>query len=366
MWGPRKRAQETVMGTFRILLALAVAASHTGFDLGVDGRAAVCLFYVISGFYMSLILNQFYTRGAMSFYASRALRLYIPYAVILAATLVAYALLGVDNPMFEAESVWAKGLSAFANVFIIGQDLLWLFGENGGKLVYAPYLVEGYPESLHSLALIAPAFTIAIEAYFYLVAPYFVRSLNRVRMVLAASIAYYAVTAVLAEGRLDLSYHWFFSAFLYFSAGAWIYHLSVCERKSWHVIDYGLLAALAGAACLADITPMWSDFLLTLFAVPILFRITKNNRIDRLIGDLSYGVYLAHWPIYVVLRHSGLERGMMLFAVTALFSVLFALFIYLFVEKPLNAFRHRFRDKEGAPERNEESLAAPALRTLTS
>ena len=56
------------MGLLRLLLALAVVGAHSGFAFILEGREAVTLFFIISGFYMALILNESYTRGAFSFF----------------------------------------------------------------------------------------------------------------------------------------------------------------------------------------------------------------------------------------------------------------------------------------------------------
>lgn len=48
------------MGTVRLLLAISVALGHFGGLFGYlmgPGRAEVAAFFIISGFYMSLVLN---------------------------------------------------------------------------------------------------------------------------------------------------------------------------------------------------------------------------------------------------------------------------------------------------------------------
>jgi peptidoglycan/LPS O-acetylase OafA/YrhL len=58
------------MGILRLLLAVSVIAAHAGPILGtmmVPGNYAVETFFMISGFYMSLILNSKYVgKGAIS------------------------------------------------------------------------------------------------------------------------------------------------------------------------------------------------------------------------------------------------------------------------------------------------------------
>src|SRR6266545_150629 len=87
------------MGCFRLFLALAVLNAHyrfwqlgpEGYSLFPTGGFAVCIFYVISGFYMSMVITQKYQRlpdGTLRFYGNRALRLFPVYLAVLAATVV--------------------------------------------------------------------------------------------------------------------------------------------------------------------------------------------------------------------------------------------------------------------------------------
>lgn len=82
------------MGTLRLLLALAVVLFHsgpfvfTGSDW-VGGIVAVEGFFVVSGFYMALVLHQRYGGRLRDFYANRLLRLFPLYWAALALYLVA-------------------------------------------------------------------------------------------------------------------------------------------------------------------------------------------------------------------------------------------------------------------------------------
>ena len=84
------------MGKIRLLLALSVVAVHGGiiwkFQL-VGGHIAVQAFFIISGFYMSLILNEKYIGSNSSyklFITNRFLRLYPIYWTVLLFTLLLF------------------------------------------------------------------------------------------------------------------------------------------------------------------------------------------------------------------------------------------------------------------------------------
>lgn len=80
------------MGVLRFLLAVSVVLAHStdifGFSL-VNSVVAVQAFYIISGFYMTLILNEKYIGKSNSyrlFITNRFLRLYPIYWVVLLLT----------------------------------------------------------------------------------------------------------------------------------------------------------------------------------------------------------------------------------------------------------------------------------------
>lgn len=88
------------MGTIRLLLAISVVIAHTssifGFNL-VGDLLAVELFYVISGFYMALILNEKYVSPKnvyKLFITNRLLKLYPAYWFIL-ILMIGMSVLGI-------------------------------------------------------------------------------------------------------------------------------------------------------------------------------------------------------------------------------------------------------------------------------
>ena len=80
------------MGLLRLLLASIVLASHAQAAPVYSGIMAVECFFVISGFYMQMLLRETYHPGRkleerqpwwLRFYMSRALRIFIPYWTVL-------------------------------------------------------------------------------------------------------------------------------------------------------------------------------------------------------------------------------------------------------------------------------------------
>ena len=111
------------MGTLRILLAFAVLFMHSSKLFGManmGGTSAVQSFYVISGFYMALVLNEKYEkgrRGYLEFMMQRLMRLLPAYWFCVVAALVIYLIgAGVDprflNGMASPVEFWAQCIGA--------------------------------------------------------------------------------------------------------------------------------------------------------------------------------------------------------------------------------------------------------------
>ena len=82
------------MGALRLILALAVVLTHSGSLWGYQitgGSVAVQCFFIISGFYMALILNEKYVAPGdlRIFYVNRLARIFSLYWLFLALALAA-------------------------------------------------------------------------------------------------------------------------------------------------------------------------------------------------------------------------------------------------------------------------------------
>jgi len=116
------------MGTVRFLLALCVVVTHSpgsailGFSL-LNGITAVQCFYVISGFLITMVLNQRAEyQNLRNFYLSRYLRLWPTYAVVALLSLIFFnrtAMFGALPALLD----W-PGLAfvAFSNLTLFFQD----------------------------------------------------------------------------------------------------------------------------------------------------------------------------------------------------------------------------------------------------
>src|SRR5882724_1707653 len=163
------------MGTLRVILAISVIIAHSsalfGFNF-VGGSLAVESFYIISGFYMSLILNEKYIgeKGSyMLFISNRFLRLYPVYWIVLLLTIPMIILFGgsiYDNYAlyFHQMNFTTFAYLTFSNLMIFFQDAVMFLGLNTdtGSLFFTSDFRLHDPQ-LYKFLFIPQAWTLGIE-----------------------------------------------------------------------------------------------------------------------------------------------------------------------------------------------------------
>lgn len=320
------------MGVFRILLALCVLLTHAAADLPhLPGTFAVESFFVISGFYMAMVLTEKYTRAklgnswAAHFYLSRYLRLYPAYILSVLAVLslagFAFALSNRTPAIVEA---WTQLLSlpltvrnlllilwaTVSNLTIFFYDLVVVIAvhDHQALLTFNQSLTQ-----INAAALTAnvPAWSLGVELTFYLLAPYLLGRTNRQLIGLALLGLALKIWAVLhLDG--DLAYRLFPFVFVDFLCGVLAYRLrsvlTRLPRQYASSICYCLMLALVFALPTGR---RWEYSLLaigiTALIVPTLFYGSKASHLDNRLAEFSYPFYLFH-PLALSLVHSILVK----------------------------------------------------------
>jgi peptidoglycan/LPS O-acetylase OafA/YrhL len=373
------------MGLIRLLLALAVVIAHSspifGFEL-MPGAIAVQAFYIISGFYMALVLNEKYVAQAHAyrlFITNRLLRLYPIYWAVLAlsvgSSVAGYWLTG--NPFklsayLDALPYLQPGALAYlalTNLVVVGQDAVFFMGLNPhtGRLFFAPDFHLTNPP-VYMFMFLPQAWTLGVEILFYLVAPLLVRR----RAGVLALFALGSLGIRLALYRAGLyadpwSYRFFPSEIMFFLVGALCYraYLVLNGRVLTPAVLRLVLLATLGFVLSYHFLPTELPKRLVFYlsfalAVPFLFILTRKNRFDYHLGELSYPVYISHMFTGALVKYA-LDKlhlsdawfGLTLVVVTLLFSLL----LVRFIAEPVERYRQR-RVRRAQPA---EPHAAPAL-----
>jgi peptidoglycan/LPS O-acetylase OafA/YrhL len=344
------------VGLLRTLLALCVVLSHLHGALQhgpflIDGSLAVEAFFLISGFYMAMILDGKY-KDRRAFYSNRALRLLPTYWAALLATVVLYNVLGSGVHWFDPfAAFWTHPPSVLALVVVavpvafgVGLDIALFLAPHGHSV--AP---TAGSEALASGQPVGQAWTLGVEIWFYLLAPVLTRWRTRTLVALTVVLlAARAVTYAAGGYRGNLTYRLFPFELPMFLLGilAWRVYRSGLVRTIPLAVRAAFVAGpFVGTFAfpsLLKVTPSSTALQVAFYAgvlasIPFLFDATRNSRLDRTVGMLSYPIYMTHLFVIAVLDPSSVpQQWLAIFAVLIVSSLLVA-----GLEVPVDRFRQR-------------------------
>lgn len=329
------------MGTYRFVLAMLVLLSHTlitwwGYNPGV---VAVISFFVISGYAMAgTIRKNFANRDkVLDFYADRVLRIFPQYLFYVAVT------------------------AAFFYAGLIASDSF--LSEMGPRraLLNIPILPLGIPRAtgfdISRSSFIPQAWSLALELTFYAVVPLLVLWMSQAQRRVVAALSC-AVALLAATQVIDAHAYGYFTlpgTLFIFMIGIELY-----ERR-----DPLLLRSLiAFAAVLCALVHAVETFrvsvtqevtigiVLAIVIVPAIAALKLPpaiRAIDRMLGHLSYGLFLNHFIfIWLLQRHYGLgnvpfDADKLAILIAA--STLAAAVTHWLIDRPIEQLRHRLRSR---------------------
>ncbi|HEY3853562.1 MAG TPA: acyltransferase [Verrucomicrobiae bacterium] len=391
------------MGILRLYLALCVVAEHGNGQIlpwtMLQGEQAVQIFYVISGFYMALVLSTRYSK-ARDFYVSRFLRIFPTYWVILLGTVVVSLAGGllfnrwlmlsryVSHPLAH-NGLSGVSLAALFNLTIIGQDWIMFFKQDPGQSLQVTLKFWTFPNPLYWYLLLPQAWTLAVELTFYAIAPY----LNRLRsswligLTIGALVLRFICYQYLGTATVPWTYRFFPLQIGFFLCGMLAYRLYVrmsphpslqrWRSTSWRSYIVGCAILLAflylHARAFEFLKSVASEHVAGLvtspvfiLAIPILFLAFEKHKFDRLTGEMSYPVYLVHFLVLVVIGSAlGIQPGVALARAAALASIILAAILYAVFIVRIDIRRHRLRTKN-SPIDGDEKQSGPDFQKVSS
>ncbi|MFL6060130.1 MAG: acyltransferase family protein [Marmoricola sp.] len=297
-----------------VYLVLVYHATHVahGPSYAAGGFVGVDLFFVLSGFLVSnVILSEIDARGTFSlggFYARRVRRLLPAAVLVVVATMVAFVVVSDVVRRIEMVGDARSALLYYANWHFLGQSTDY-FSQD---LAPSPFL--------HFWSL-------AIEEQYYVFFPVLVALLLRLRKRFAARLA--LVCSVLFVASVASQLYWSAKEpnHAYYGTDARLYQLlagvllALALRRGVKAFEGrgGALLMLLGigglllvASGLVDFTPTWRGFGATVASVALIGSLTVlpkawlgrilSRPVPVYLGKISYGTYLWHWPVILVLR----------------------------------------------------------------
>jgi peptidoglycan/LPS O-acetylase OafA/YrhL len=359
------------MGLVRVALAMAVLLGHLpvasfkfmGAGLAVQG------FFIVSGFYMALVLSGKYKDVGL-FYSNRFLRLAPAYFVMMGIAAVALFGFGITATATPQTFEHAYGnpstavIMVFENIFVVGQELLYWFqfGADGALTFGGNGLPTETTDAGWQALLVPQSWSLSMEIMFYVLAPFLAR-LNWAWLVaiVAASMALrFAGQALpvdygLWQGRL-------------FPTALFLFVLGMLAQRALPLATrlpkaLGWLAALTLLGLIVCLPMLglsneisrWLMYFSIAALTPFAFNAFKDNGLDRWIGDLSYPIYLCHLVIVaLVLTFEPPFAAWVAIGATLALSAL----LLVVVDHPVDRWRQRRANTKPEP------AAAPGAATV--
>ncbi len=369
------------MGFLRIYLALCVIEAHANevFPWVMhSGYEAVEIFFMISGFYMALIANRY--ASALEFYFSRFLRIYIPYWVVLICILIFCTVSGMiigewgvldlyRNYSPDKNGLAGVIITAISNITIFFQDTVMFLTDDGGQKLSFTYDFGSSKHPLWLFLVIPQAWSISVELMFYLILPFLAKLRSSKLMII---LIFSLLLRVFVYQHLGLTNDpWNYRLFplelalfiagmlscrFYLAHGSFISAVTdkLVPQKVYGAIFYVIILfilffvmknfTLLLISCrIKEIYAVLVSYIVWACLLPFLFAISKSLKWDRVVGELSYPVYLLHVfviSVVGVLLKTFTVPDVWLGKVSAIFSLFAAWLIFAIVIKPLDKHRH--------------------------
>jgi peptidoglycan/LPS O-acetylase OafA/YrhL len=287
------------------------------------------------------------------------LRIYPIYIVVLLLTML-FQILHSSSRFIETISqlpFLGQVYLLLCNIFILGQDVVMFLSFNSNNLNFTSNFRDSDILIYHGL-LIPQAWTLALEFYFYLLAPFIY---NRVKILLALLLLSVCIRAyTFSEGLAfqdPWTYRFFPSELSLFILGMLIY------RRYLNLIEKNRFTKLRSVLCVSAILGVITCYtliklpvtikhaafvILICLALPYLFNFQNRFKFDKRVGELSFPIYVCHILIIDALTTylPGLRNEhLYLFSMTVVtFTLLFSIGLNRLVDPFIIPMRNRIRN----------------------
>lgn len=326
---------------------------------------AVQLFFIISGFYMALVLNEKYigkNNSLKLFFSNRFLKLFPAYWIILILTFLFLGILYLKNP-YELSNhnffIFWNRLHPFSLLFLIFTNVFILFLDvflflnldlNSGLF----YITTNTDYLLHYTCFLPVAWSISLEIMFYLIAPFIVKSKPKLLIIIAISLVLRILFMQQGLTYAPFDYRFFPLELVFFCGGSWVYYLykalkkvSISKNILKSIAIFIFLCIIFGNRLGLHFVYNWQNavfYIVFSLGIPFIFQLTKKSKMDRQIGELSYPFYLSHMLIYAIIPKIAskihfpyLAHPVIIIGITIIFSYI----LYHFFIKKIEFFRQK-------------------------
>jgi peptidoglycan/LPS O-acetylase OafA/YrhL len=198
-------------------------------NIGFGGANSVEIFFVISGFYIALILDQKYQK-VIVFYINRALRIYPTYFAVCGVVLVVCLFSStIREDMFNYPGITLV-VATLSNLTLFGIDGIMFLQWNDNKLNFGNFNFSELP--LWHMLWVPQAWSLGVEVTFYICAPLLCKLKSKHLITLVFFLISLRITAwtILDLDKDPWSYRFFPFELPLFLIGVLLYRLKAQGR----------------------------------------------------------------------------------------------------------------------------------------
>ncbi|MBX9599207.1 MAG: acyltransferase [Burkholderiales bacterium] len=336
------------MGLLRLILAISVMIGHSPWYnksyVLVQASVAVEVFYIISGYYMAMVIDYKYQQKIKAFYTNRIIKIFSIYWFVLLLILcieLIHCIMHHDLktliPFISlpfAAQVWVL----FSNIFILGLDTMMFSTLQNGNIVFV-HNFAAYKFAFHNFMWLPQAWSISLELYFYLLIPFLLKHKKILFLVFFCSLSINVLCFSSGFNSDPWSYRFFFSELWLFLLGS----IAYINRESFIRISPCPLCILVLYVIYLlfyysfyqynEIGFKIILYILTFLSINTLFNLTKNFKVDKIIGETSYPFYLLHLLVLSIINPKNLFVFLLAILVTFILSFIIEKYFYSRVQK---------------------------------
>ncbi|WP_126650560.1 acyltransferase family protein [Chryseobacterium aureum] len=320
----------------RAFSVVAVMLYHFKFTLFKGGFIGVDIFFVISGYLMTRIILTSFSKDnfkLLDFYGKRIARIFPALLVMIFFFMVVIYFFVPTQFIPYLESSFSSSLF-FSNIFY--------------------YLNSGYFDASSQLNFLLHTWSLSVEWQFYMFYPLLLLLLKktysanfRLFRTIFFSLIVMSFIMMMVHNINDNAFSFFIfytrAWEMMFGGLAFLYERDTHKLKQKYKNFIVIICILILAVCIYTIeshSTSWPSFLTIIPVASTSLILLLNtdfkffkNKIVTFLGNISYSLYLWHWPIYVLSLYYGLHERLRYKIIFISLSIIFAIISYYLIEK---------------------------------